>query len=38
MDQYMYRNEALNLLTINLISYYGYEEFMDIILGVFTMI
>ena len=33
----MYRNEALNLLTINLISYYGYEEFMDIY-GIFTMI
>ena len=37
MNQYMYRNEALKFLTINLISYYGYEEFMDITFGVFTM-
>ena len=38
MDKYMYRNEALNLLKIHLISYYGYEEFMDITFGIFTMI
>ena len=37
MDKYMYRNEALNLLKIHLISYYEYEELMDIY-GISTMI